>query len=146
MSKMNLILVLLRSTWSLWILVFLFSKGQDVKAAQCFQSKMGWWRCSACGEGTRCIFCEWCLGYCYNKGNGNSNAKGNGRIKRSVQNVTNVTYGDVLVPYKKPFIELFEDLETLIENEEISNVQVVELYKKNVGLVLPGFVYMGIQG
>ena len=80
------------------ILVFMFSKGQDVMAAQCFQSKMGWWRCSACGRGTRCIFCEWCLGYCYKKGNSN------GRRKRSVQNTT---YGEVEVPYKKPFIDCY---------------------------------------
>ncbi len=46
------------------------------------------------------------------------------------QSNTNETdFGDTEVPYKKPLIEMFEDLETLIENDSISNIEVVELYK-----------------
>ena len=92
--------------------------GQDVKAAQCSKSAFGRWRCSPCGRGTRCSFCNWCLGYCYNKD----------PKQRSLQNETD-EFGDTEVPYKLPFIQMFEDLVTLIEKDDISDIDVVELYK-----------------
>ena len=101
----------------MWVLVPLFSKDQEVNAAQCHKSSMRRWRCAPCGKGTRCVFCQWCLCYCYK-----------GRHKRSITNGTIPIYGEELVQYKKPVIELFEELESLIQNEEISNVEVVELY------------------
>ena len=100
------------------ILVFLFSIGQDVQAAQCHKSGIFRWRCAPCGKGTRCIFCLWCSCYCWK-----------GRRKRSASNVTLPEYGNTTVQYKKPLIEMFEDLEKLIENDQISIVEVVELYK-----------------
>ena len=117
---MNLIVVVMvRCFLSLWILLFLFSESQDVEAAQCHKSSFHRWRCAPCGKGTRCIFCHWCLCYCYHKG----------KSKRSITNETKPLYGEHEVQYKKPFIELFQELEILVENDEISNIEVVELYK-----------------
>ena len=107
--------------FSVCIIIFLFSKAQQVKAAKCFKSKIGWWRCSPCGQGTRCALCQWCLGYCYNQKTS----------KQSRQNESDLSpqYGNTTVPYKKPFIEMFGDLKQLIINDEISVIDVVELYK-----------------
>ena len=120
---MNLLLALvLKCSLSLCVFVFLFSKGQDANAAQCHKPSFHRWRCSPCGRGTRCIFCQWCLCYCF-KGNHTT-------IKRSTDvNETLPEYGNEETPYKKPLIEMFRDLETLIQKEEISNIEIVELYK-----------------
>ena len=109
----------LRCFLCFWVLFILFSKRQDVEAAQCHKSSFHRWRCAPCGKGTRCIFCYWCLCYCYHKG----------KRKRSITNDTKPIYGEFEVPYKKPFIEFFQELGTLIQDKKISNVEVVELYK-----------------
>ena len=120
---MKLSIATLRCFLSIFVIVFLLPKGQDVKAAQCQKSSMHRWRCAPCGRGTRCIFCQWCLCYCYNKRKHN-------RSKRSTNsNGTLPDYGNKTVQYKKPFIELFNDLEILVENDKISNIEIVELYK-----------------
>ena len=108
----------------IWVLFFLFSKREDVEAAQCHKSNFHRWRCAPCGTGTRCIFCHWCLCYCHHHKE---------RIKRSITNdtkpITKPPYGENEVQYKIPLIELFQELETLLKNDEISNIEVVELYK-----------------
>ena len=91
---------------SVFIIVFLFSKEQNVKAAKCFKSKFGRWSCSPCGQGTRCSLCQWCLGYCYNKKTRQQSRKNESDISPQ--------YGNTTVPYKQPFIEMFEDLKQLI--------------------------------
>ena len=103
----------------LWVMFFLFSQRPDVEAAQCHKSNFHRWRCAPCGRGTRCIFCHWCLCYCHH----------HRRSKRSITNVTKPPYGEEEVQYKLPLIELFQELKTLIQNDEISNIEVVELYK-----------------
>ena len=104
--------------WAFWALVFLLSKEQDVEASQCHQSPLRRWRCAPCGQGTRCVFCQWCLCYCWNQDT---------QLKdRSLQTPI---YGNSTVPYKKPIIELFEEIETLIKNDSISNIEVVELFE-----------------
>ena len=110
---------LLGSFLSLWVLVFLLSKAQEVNAAKCAKSRIGRWSCSPCGRGTRCSFCQWCLGYCYPQG----------KSERSLQRTNQTAYGEVEVPYRQPYIEMFEDLVQLINNDEISLIDVVELFK-----------------
>ena len=121
---------MVRCFLSFLVSVLLFSKVQDVLAAKC-STRMGL-SCSNCGDGTRCIQCSNCLCFCFNP-NAKKKAKkrgdGKGRSKRSTTNVTVPDYGNTTVQYKKPLIELFEDLYTLIKNDEISNIEVVELYK-----------------
>ena len=115
---MKMEVVLVRSFLTLWVLVFLILKAQETKAAECCKSTFARFSCSPCGRGTRCAFCNWCLGYCHNKK----------RIQqRTIQNGTEEE--DVEVPYKQSFIEMFEDLKSLIIEDEISNIDVVEFYK-----------------
>ena len=116
---MNFSMAILRCLLCLWVLFFLFSQRQDVEAAQCHKSNFHRWRCAPCGRGTRCIFCHWCLCYCHH----------HRRSKRSITNVTKPPYGEEEVQYKIPLIDLFQELKTLIQNDEISNIEVVELYK-----------------
>ena len=110
---------LVRFFLSLWVLVSLILKAQEVNAAKCVKSKIGRWSCSPCGWGTRCAFCHWCLGYCYNQE----------KSHRSLERTNKTTYGEVEVPYRQPYIEMFEDLVELINNDEISHIDVVELFK-----------------
>ena len=101
----------------LWVCVFLISQN-EVTGAKCQVSKKGWWRCSPCGRGSRCLFCTWCLGFCHKPGKETRNGK-----------QSNAKYGSVEVPYKFPFIEMFKDIETGILADDISEQAVVELYQ-----------------
>ena len=38
-------------------------------------------------------------------------------------------YGEVDVPYKVSFMEMLEDIKTMLENDEISDTDVVEIFK-----------------
>ena len=86
----------------LLLLSFVTEKG--VEGAQC-QKSFGWLKCSPCGRGTRCLFCNWCTGFCNNSH----------RRKRDSNN------GFVEVLYKLPFLEMFDDLSTLIYSTLIKN-------------------------
>ena len=84
---------------------------QEVEGAQCRKSRIGNWRCSPCGKGTRCLYCSWCLGFCLN-------AAKNSEIE----------YGSVESPYKTPFLDLFGELDALIKGDLISQLEIVHLY------------------
>ena len=85
---------------------------QEVDGAQCRKSFAGL-RCSPCGKGTRCLFCNWCLGFCY-QGGAAKNAE--------------IEYGSVEAPYKTPLLDLIRDLDTLIKGDFISQSEIVQLY------------------
>ena len=74
-------------------------------------------RCSPCGTGTRCMSCTWLVAFC---------------------NIKDTNIDDLLpIPYKKPYIEMFEDIKSGIINGDFSAEQVakfledakMELYK-----------------
>ena len=88
----------------------------DGAGARCAKSTIGWTYCNPCGEGTRCHSCNWCTGHCVNV---QSQGK---RRKRDT--------GLVEAPYKIPFLEMFNDIEDLLKNDEISERFVVDLYKE----------------
>ena len=69
--------------------------------------------------GDQMCYVSMVLGYCYN----------HVKNKKSSQNETSVSYGEAEVPYKQPYIELFGDLKKLLIYDEISHIDVVELYK-----------------
>ena len=112
----------------IWMLLYIMSdiEDQSVNASLCAQSRMGWWKCSPCGFGTRCLFCNWCLAFCYNcdwkKPEGRSDTGQNDSVKEPV-------YGEVDVPYKVSFMEMLEDIKIMLENDEISDTDVVEIFK-----------------
>ena len=85
---------------------------REVEGAQCRKSRIGNWRCSPCGKGTRCLYCSWCLGFC-------RNAAKNREIE----------YGSVEALYKTPLMDLFGDLDTLIKRDFISQEDIVQTYK-----------------
>ena len=114
-ESMILTEALVRLFLSVWVLIFFISKTQDVNAAPCYKGVIGPWTCSPCGLGTRCAFCRWCLGYCYNQ--------------RSFQNDERATYGEAVVQFKQPYIDVFEDLKKLLTDDEISQIDVVGIYK-----------------
>ena len=88
-----------------------------VDGAQCKKSSIGRWTCSPCGKGSRCHYCTWCTGYCFNGHSGRSIGGG-------------VEYGSVEAPYKDPFLEMFNDIDALLKSDGISEVDVVDLYRK----------------
>ena len=92
------------------LLSFVTEKG--VEGAQC-QKSFGWLKCSPCGSGTRCIHCNWCTGFCNNSP----------RRKRDVDD------GLVEVPYKLPFLEMFDDLSTLLNLAQLDDLDVIDIYK-----------------
>ena len=69
--------------------------------------------CSPCGEGTRCHYCELCVGYCYNGGLHLDDLKGRTGIRnrREASETSNVTYGSQIMSYKVPYLEMFKDVE-----------------------------------
>ena len=87
-----------------------------VDGAKCVKSSFGWWTCRPCGKGARCHYCTWCTGFCFNRLSGRS--------------IGGVEYGSVEAPYKVPFLEMFNDIEALLKNDEISEHFVVDLYKE----------------
>ena len=91
-----------------------------VEGARCKKSLVGWWTCSPCGKGSRCHFCNWCTGYCYKD-------KGQGQTKRGTGGIE---YGSDEALYKVPFFDMFNDIHTLLNAEEISDPTVVDLYKE----------------
>ena len=113
----------MRFFFILWVLGFLFLDRQDVEATQCYKSTFGWLRCSPCGSGTRCAFCNWCLGYCHNRDTSIQSRK------NALDGQATTTTTDVEVPYRDSFIKMLKDVKDLIENDEISDIDVVELYK-----------------
>ena len=103
---------------SLLLIFFLVSISTGyVEGAKCKKSSFGRWTCSPCGKGSRCHYCTWCTGYCYNS-HGQSGGKPVG-----------VEYGSVEAPYKLPYLEMLNDLEVLLKGDGISDLDVVELYK-----------------
>ena len=101
---------------ALLLLFFLMSISPNfVDGAQCKKSSFGWWTCSPCGKGTRCNYCSWCTGYCFNGHAGRSSG--------------GVEYGSEEALYKLPFLEMFNDIEVLLNGDGISDLDVVALYK-----------------
>ena len=101
------------------LLIFLFitiSLLNVVEGAQCMQS-FGRLSCNPCGKGSRCFWCNWCTGFCFN---------GQTRSKRDTEGIE---YGSVEALYKFPFLDLFNDLEALLSGDGISDIDVVALYK-----------------
>ena len=92
--------------------VFLMSISPDiVEGARCKKSSLGWWTCSPCGKGSRCHYCSWCTGYCVNRPSGK-------------------TPDELVVAlYKLPFLEMFNDIEVLLNNDGLSQMDVLALYK-----------------
>ena len=112
-----------------WALLYTMSDVKDVNASLCAQSRMGWWKCSPCGLGTRCLFCNWCLAFCYNCGSDWRKPKGRSDLNQTDDSVQKPTYGEVDVPYKVSFMEMLDDIKTMLENDEISDTDVVEIFK-----------------
>ena len=83
--------------------------------------------CSPCGEGTRCHYCEWCVGYCYNGGLHLDDFKG--RNKRAASDTGNITYGSQTMSYKVPYLEMFKDVEHGLVEDVFSETDVVEIFK-----------------
>ena len=102
---------------------------EDVEASLCAQSRMGWWKCSPCGLGTRCLFCNWCLAFCYNCGRDWNKPRGRSDSSQSNDSVIEPIYGEVDVPYKVSFMEMLADIRVMLENDEISDTDVVEIFK-----------------
>ena len=102
------------------MLLFLFAISIDygIEAAQCQKSSIGWLACSPCGKGSRCHFCNWCTGYCYN------------RQTLARNNNNGIEYGSVEVDYKIPFLDMFDDIKVLLEGNAISDLDVVDIYKR----------------
>ena len=99
----------------------LLDQSTVVQGVQC-KISFGGTRCSPCGEGTRCKFCEWCTGYC--------SPPASDKKSRAEQNIThNITYGSEPAPYKTPFLDIFRDLERLIKGDHISELDVVDIYR-----------------
>ena len=91
-----------------------------VQGAQC-KTSFGALKCSPCGKGSRCNFCEWCTGYCRKAGSKNARAE---------ENETNIPeYGSEEAPYKTPFLDIFRDLERLIKGDLIADLDVVNIYR-----------------
>ena len=116
-----------------WVLLYTMSDigNRDVNASMCAQSRMGWWKCSPCGLGTRCLFCNWCLAFCY-KGDRDRDGKrpeGRSSTGQIYDSVIEPLYGEVDVPYKVSFTEMLDDIQTMLENDEISDTDVVEIFK-----------------
>ena len=104
-----------------FILLFLLIEintnfGVDGAGARCAKSTIGWTYCNPCGEGTRCHSCNWCTGHCVNV-----HTQGK-RTKRDT--------GLVEAPYKIPFLEMFNDIDVLLNIDGISDYDVVDLYKR----------------
>ena len=110
---------------SLWVVVILLSGGQGVKGAKCAKSIIGSLRCSPCSLGSRCVYCESCLGYCHN----NPEKEATERKQKPNKNNANITYGTVEVPYKFPLLAMFKNIEAAIIADEISHLDVVEMYR-----------------
>ena len=108
-------------TLFVWALLYTMSDNEDVNGALCARSKIGWWKCSPCGLGTRCIFCNWCLAFCF--------SCGEAAARSESEYVPHPTYGDVDVPYKVSFSEMLEDIQVMLEEDEISDSDVVEIFK-----------------
>ena len=73
--------------------------------------------CNPCSKGARCLWCNWCTGFCSN---------GKNREKRDTEGIE---YGSVEALYKVPFLDLFNDLEALLSTDGISERDVVDLYQ-----------------
>ena len=84
--------------------------------AKCWRSFPFFWMCSPCGTGSRCISCDACTGYCYNSKPG--------------RNPGDVEYGSVEAPYKIPFLDMFDDIESQLKSDGISDRDLVDLYKE----------------
>ena len=91
-----------------------------VEGAECQKAKFGNVTCNHCGEGTRCNLCTFCTAYCYN---GHTHT-------RTKSDVKGIVYGSVEGPYKIPFLEMFNDIDVLLNIDGISDYDVVDLYKR----------------
>ena len=114
-----------------WVLLYTMSDigDRDVNASMCAQSRMGWWKCSPCGLGTRCLFCNWCLAFCYKGDRDGKRPEGRSSTGQIYDSVIEPMYGEVDVPYKVSFTEMLDDIQTMLENDEISDTDVVEIFK-----------------
>ena len=101
----------------LLFLLLTMSTVSVLEGSYCEKSGIGKLSCNPCGKGSRCLFCSWCTGFCFN---------GQSRVKRDAGGIE---YGSVEALYKTPFLDLFSDLETLLRSNGISDLDVVALYK-----------------
>ena len=69
--------------------------------------------CITCGIGTRCHFCTWCVGNSYNQSS------------RSILDTSLVA-----TPYRKAYIDMFEDLSSKIQNDYFKKPEIVEIMKQ----------------
>ena len=108
---------MLLNYFSLFLFLLLLLPDQDVEGAQCKKS-FGWLKCSPCGRGSRCLYCNWCTGFCNNRPKST-------RSKRELDN------DFVEVPYKQPFLEMFDDFSFLLNSNPpgTTDLDVVEIYK-----------------
>ena len=97
-----------------FMLLLPFVPELGVEGAQCKKS-FGWLKCSPCGQGTRCMYCNWCTGFCKNHPT---------KRKREVDDGSKV-----FIPYKLPFLEMFDDLAFLLNSFQLADLDVVEIYK-----------------
>ena len=111
------------------LLSLLLWTGPEAEAAQCAQSRIGWWRCSPCGEGTRCVFCNWCVGLCIKPKEWTNQTEAKTRQIRNENSSTTYNDGMIEVPYKNSFLEMFKDIENGILADDITELDVVELYR-----------------
>ena len=96
--------------------VFLPTPGL-VDGARCRRSRLGWWPCSPCGRGTRCLYCTWCTGFCFN-------TRVHGRSAGP-----SMQYGTEEMPYKMPFMDMFKDIEVRVKGNDMTDLDLVELFK-----------------
>ena len=70
--------------------------------------------CNPCGRGTRCMFCTWLVGFC---------------------NIHDSNQTDmVTLPYKQPYIEMFEDIKMGIIAGDFSPTAVSEFFELSSGI------------
>ena len=77
--------------------------------SKCGNSFMGQ-RCSPCGRGTRCRFCTWCI------------------VMHSSAAGRSATTNMVSLPYKQPFLNMFEDIQTRIANDFYDNKEIIAIF------------------
>ena len=102
----------------LFFLFFAMSTVHVVGGASCAKSLLGKTNCRHCGKGTRCVSCDFCIGYCVNM-----HTMG----KRDTQDKEDDL---VEASYKIPILEMLDDMDALFKEGDISELYLVHLYKE----------------
>ena len=85
----------------------------NIGKRRCVSNTFTHHRCRSCGIGTRCFFCSWCVAYSYNQSS------------RSILDISLFA-----TPYRKAYIEMFEDLSSKIQNDYFKKSEIVEIMKQ----------------